>query len=43
VPPLPAPRLGEHTHAVLSQIVGLNDAEIQRLHAARIVAGGPPD
>ncbi|HWS63656.1 MAG TPA: CoA transferase [Steroidobacteraceae bacterium] len=43
VPPLPAPRLGEHTHSVLSQIVGLSDAEIQRLHAARIVAGGPSD
>jgi 2-methylfumaryl-CoA isomerase len=43
MPPRPAPRLGQHTHAVLSQIVGLSDAEIQRLHAARIVAGGPPD
>jgi 2-methylfumaryl-CoA isomerase len=43
LPPMPAPRLGQHTHAVLSQIVGLSNAEIQRLHATRVVAGAPPD
>jgi 2-methylfumaryl-CoA isomerase len=36
---LPAPRLGEHTDAVLSQVLGLGATEIARLHAAGIAAG----
>ena len=39
-PTLPAPRLGEHTDAVLSQVLGLSTAEIARLHDSGI-AGGP--
>src|SRR5213079_3374577 len=39
-PTLPAPRLGEHTGQVLSQVLGLPNAEIARLYAAGI-AGGP--
>jgi 2-methylfumaryl-CoA isomerase len=38
-PTLPAPRLGEHTDAVLSQVLGLSDAEITRLHDTGIAAG----
>jgi 2-methylfumaryl-CoA isomerase len=38
-PTLPAPRLGEHTDAVLSDVLGLTDAEIARLHDAAIIAG----
>jgi 2-methylfumaryl-CoA isomerase len=38
-PTRPAPRLGEHTDAVLSQVLGLAAAEIGRLHDAGIVAG----
>jgi 2-methylfumaryl-CoA isomerase len=38
-PTLPAPRLGEHTDAVLSDVLGLPDAEIARLHDFRIIAG----
>src|SRR5712691_5086018 len=38
-PTSPAPRLGEHTDLVLSQILGLPAAEIGRLHDARIAAG----
>ena len=34
-----APRLGEHTDAVLSEVLGLSATEIGRLHDARIVAG----
>jgi 2-methylfumaryl-CoA isomerase len=33
-----APRLGEHTDEVLSQVLELSSGEIGRLHAARIVA-----
>ncbi len=39
LPPLPAPRLGEHTDAVLAEVLGLSSAEIGRLHDAGIVAG----
>jgi 2-methylfumaryl-CoA isomerase len=35
----PAPLLGEHTDAVLGDVLGLSSAEISRLHDARIVAG----
>ena len=38
-PTLPAPRLGEHTDAVLSDVLGLTAAEIARLHDAAIIAG----
>ena len=38
-PTLPAPRLGEHTDAVLSDVLGLSAAEIARLHDAAIIAG----
>jgi 2-methylfumaryl-CoA isomerase len=34
-----APRLGEHTDQVLSDILGLSDREIARLHEAGIAAG----
>jgi 2-methylfumaryl-CoA isomerase len=35
----PAPRLGQHTDEILHTILGLSQAEIGRLHDARIVAG----
>jgi 2-methylfumaryl-CoA isomerase len=38
-PPRPAPLLGEHTDAVLAEVLGLSSAEIGRLHDERIVAG----
>jgi 2-methylfumaryl-CoA isomerase len=38
-PPRPAPRLGEHTDIVLTEVLGLSSAEIGRLHDERIVAG----
>jgi 2-methylfumaryl-CoA isomerase len=37
--PRPAPRLGEHTGLVLSEVLGLSSAEIGRLHDEGIVAG----
>jgi 2-methylfumaryl-CoA isomerase len=37
--PTCAPRLGEHTDEVLAGILGLGASEIERLHAAGIVAG----
>ena len=40
-PTHPAPRLGEHTDAVLSEVLGLSAAAIGRLHDSGI-AGGPP-
>jgi 2-methylfumaryl-CoA isomerase len=39
LPPRPAPLLGEHTDAVLAEVLGLSTAEIGRLHDERIVAG----
>ena len=39
LPPQPAPVLGEHTDAVLAEILGLSSAEVGRLHDDRIVAG----
>ena len=38
VPAQPAPRLGEHTEPVLSEILGMGSAEFGRLHDAGIVA-----
>jgi 2-methylfumaryl-CoA isomerase len=35
----PAPRLGEHTDAVLAGVLGLSEREIARLHDAGIAAG----
>jgi 2-methylfumaryl-CoA isomerase len=37
--PRPAPRLGEHTDTVLTEVLGLSSVEIGRLHDQRIVAG----
>lgn len=39
LPPRPAPLLGEHSDAVLSEILGLSSTEIGRLHDDRIIAG----
>ena len=39
MPPRPAPRLGEHTEAVLTEILGLSGAQYGELHDAGIVAG----
>ena len=36
-PTRPAPRLGEHTEAVLGEVLGLSAAEIARLHDAQII------
>lgn len=38
-PVRPAPQLGEHTDAVLADLLGLSPAEIDRLHDSGIVAG----
>ena len=38
-PTAPAPRLGEHTDQVLSQVLRLPDGEIARLHDAGVAAG----
>jgi 2-methylfumaryl-CoA isomerase len=35
--PLPAPRLGEHTGAVLSDVLGLDASQVERLAAAGVV------
>jgi 2-methylfumaryl-CoA isomerase len=39
VPPLAAPRSGEHTDEILADLLRLSSAEIGRLHDQRIVAG----
>jgi 2-methylfumaryl-CoA isomerase len=39
VPVTPAPRLGEHTAAVLADVLGLSSAEIGALHDRGVVAG----
>lgn len=41
VPPGVAPRLGEHTAAVLSDVLGLDAAGIAALRAAGTIGGGP--
>jgi 2-methylfumaryl-CoA isomerase len=38
--PLPAPRLGEHTHAVLGELLGLGEAQVARLLDAGVVRAG---
>ena len=38
-PPAPSPRLGEHTDAVLAEVLGLSGAAIGRLHDEGIAAG----
>ena len=38
-PPAPAPRLGEHTEAVLTDLLGLSAAQYGKLHDAGVVAG----
>ena len=38
-PTRPAPRLGEHTDMVLSEVLGLPAREVVRLHEAGIAAG----
>lgn len=35
----PAPKLGQHTDEVLTELLGLSSGEIARLHDAKIVAG----
>ncbi|HEY8613311.1 MAG TPA: CoA transferase [Roseomonas sp.] len=37
--PRPAPRLGEHSDAVLAEVLGLSGAAIGKLHDAGVVAG----
>jgi crotonobetainyl-CoA:carnitine CoA-transferase CaiB-like acyl-CoA transferase len=37
--PTPSPVLGQHTHDVLREVLGLSDAEIGRLEAAEVIAG----
>jgi 2-methylfumaryl-CoA isomerase len=38
-PPAPAPRLGEHTEAVLTELLGLSSAQYGKLRDAGVVAG----
>ena len=40
-PTRPAPRLGEHTDQVLSEVLGLSGREIARLHDTGIAVGPP--
>ena len=40
-PPRPAPWLGEHTEAILAEVLGLASGTIGRLMDAGIVAGPP--
>jgi 2-methylfumaryl-CoA isomerase len=39
VPPMPAPRLGEHTDEILLDVLGLSEREVGKLHDDGIVAG----
>ena len=39
LPPRPAPVLGEQTDEILSDILGISDSEISRLHEDKVVAG----
>ncbi len=41
VPPVPAPRLGADTDAVLAEVLGLSSAQIGKLHDAGVIAGAP--
>ncbi|RZA11422.1 MAG: carnitine dehydratase, partial [Lysobacteraceae bacterium] len=38
LPPVRAPHLGEHSEAVLADLLGLGSGEIGRLHDAGLVA-----
>ena len=42
-PPAPAPRLGQHTDEILSEVLGLDSGEIGRLHDAGLIAGPDRD
>jgi len=37
-PPLPPPAVGEHTAEVLTSVLGVSSAEVQRLAAAHAIA-----
>ena len=39
LPPVPAPRLGQHTDEILSGVLGLDSGAIGRLHDGGVVAG----
>ena len=39
----PAPRLGEHSRAVLARFLGIDDPEYDRLVALGVTGEGPPD
>ena len=41
--PTPAPRYGEHTRQVLSDLLGFTEQEIDAMYAAKIVADGWSD
>ncbi|GAA4481536.1 2-methylfumaryl-CoA isomerase [Actinoallomurus oryzae] len=43
VPPVAAPRLGAHTHEVLSDVLGLTQADLSRLSRAGVIRGASPD
>jgi len=38
-PPQPAPALGQHTDEILSDLLGMSDVEVSKLHDDKIVAG----
>ena len=38
-PPKPAPQLGQHTDEILSEILGMDSAQIGKLHDEKIIAG----
>lgn len=40
LPPQPAPRLGQHTDEILSEVLELSGTEIGRLHDEKVVASG---
>lgn len=42
-PPMPAPRLGEHTEQILADLMHLSDGEIGRLMDRQVVAGPEPE
>ncbi len=41
VPPLAAPRLGEHTEEVLAELLGIDGAQYGELHERGVVGSGP--
>jgi crotonobetainyl-CoA:carnitine CoA-transferase CaiB-like acyl-CoA transferase len=43
VPPIAAPTLGQHTHLILSSVLGLSEAEISQLHQQGIIALTDPE